>query len=88
MTRCKGIEKNGTQCTKNASFGNDIGKRIYCKRHKKDGMKNTSGYPCDTCGERAYYGYSKEDEEFYCLTHKEDDMENVFNKKCIKCMKK
>lgn len=88
MTRCKGIKPDGSQCTKNGSYGNKGGKRIYCKDHKKDGMVNVSGYNCTICGERAFYGYTKKDKNLYCFKDKKDDMINVLNKMCIKCNNK
>ena len=62
--------KNKT-CRKQASFGLEMKKPLYCKTHKEDNMKMVRGTFCkhEECNSRASFGLKKNRPQ-YCSKHK------------------
>jgi len=61
-------------CNKYPSFG--ITKRLYCGKHKTNGMKNLTHSYCvfPGCNTISVFGITK---KLYCKKHKMDDMKNL-----------
>ena len=60
-------------------------KRLYCSKHKLDGMVNVGRDSCLNCGKTPNYNYQGETSGLYCSTHKLQNMVDVKNKKCLNC---
>jgi hypothetical protein len=77
------IEKN---CNVNACFNflNEQ-KRLYCSKHKKEGMINIVSKKCleEHCNKQPNFNLQGIKEGIYCSEHKKDSMIDVKNKKCI-----
>jgi hypothetical protein len=66
-------------------------KRLYCMKHKKEGMISAFNNTCieKECVTRANFNYPNQKKKIYCLTHKKDGMINVGRRLCAydKCTK-
>lgn len=73
------------ECNMHASFGYvEDGKRLYCKRHKKDDMVNLTGSICrqSGCKTMASYNYVGETVKAYCSKHKKSMMVRLHYNRC------
>ncbi|CAH6419862.1 Hypothetical protein HVR_LOCUS944 [uncultured virus] len=70
-------------CTKQATYGFEINKSLYCRIHKEDGMINVKNKRCEQegCMTESSFGYEGEKAQ-YCGKHNKDKMINVKNKRC------
>jgi hypothetical protein len=67
-------------------------KRLYCDKHKLDGMINIKNKKCSqpTCNKIPNYNFDFEKKPLYCVAHKKEKMVDVKNSKCISndCIKR
>ena len=62
-------------------------KRMYCSKHKLDGMIDLKHKLCEYefCKKIPCYNYKNEKKGKYCKIHKTDGMINVSGNKCLNC---
>jgi len=60
-------------------------KRLYCSRHKLDGMINVKSETCihSNCKKRPSYNFEGEAKALYCAPHKLDGMIDIVSETCI-----
>lgn len=77
-------------CTKQASFGYEDKKPLFCKDHKETDMYDVKNMKCKypNCTISPAFGYEEQKPE-YCKNHKDKEMVNVVSKRCkySKCTK-
>lgn len=86
MSKCKGINEDGTKCTKFASLRYEGGPKIACADHKKPGMKSKkTKNTCKECTTPPLFGYRNVNKKTHCGTHQLTGMYNLTQKKCKDC---
>lgn len=75
-------------CGREASFNfEQSSERIYCTKHKQDGMVNVKNKNslcrADGCKSRPSYNVEGSARPLFCVTHKTDDMVDVVTFRCI-----
>jgi len=70
-------------CKKQANYGTEVEKKIFCREHKTDDTKNMYLMKClfDGCKKRAVYGNSVK-KNMYCKDHKTEDTVITWCKVC------
>ena len=77
-----------TDCKTRASYGEELGEKTHCAKHRTLTMLSLTGTLCAFCTTRASYNYVGEKMGIYCQMHKLHGMVNVKDAKCIEhgCM--
>jgi EsV-1-7 cysteine-rich motif len=73
-------------CTTLASFNYEgETKRLYCKEHAKENMRDVKNKTCifDGCTKQPSFNYEGEKKGIYCAEHAKENMRDVKNKTCI-----
>ncbi len=71
-------------CDKVPSFNYEGQKRLYCYKHKFEGMTNVVSQMCqyENCKKQSYFNYDGQTFGMFCKKHKLEDMIDVKNTKC------
>lgn len=85
MSKCKGINDDGTPCTKYASIGFVDGVKIACSKHKKAGMKQKKKLVKCKCGVPALFGYRNNNKTTHCGACQLNGMYNLKLRQCKDC---
>ena len=72
-------------CQTSPSYNYEGNARLYCSKHKKEGMVNVKDTRCfrNGCKTSPSYNYEGELKPLYCATHKKEGMSNIVNKRCF-----
>jgi hypothetical protein len=75
------------ECELRAGFNFKGKNRLYCSKHKQEGMVDVVHDMCqeNDCGLRAGFNFKGKKGGIYCETHKKENMINVVDKKCLEC---
>ena len=74
MPKCK-----NTACQKQASYGLEFKKPLYCTTHKEENMFIVTTHLCkgEDCKKYPHYNFQGESKGIYCIAHKKDNMKVV-----------
>lgn len=87
MTKCKGVNDDGSKCRKQTSFKDPESGEHYCKQHSLPGMISTAR-KCK-CGSKApTYGHTNTRKRECCRVCAEPGMIDLATKQCERCNKK
>jgi len=88
ISEVKPMKKRNNLCKENGCntrsiYGTELGKALYCKDHKKEGMTDVKHKQCeeDGCEKQPSYGMEWGKPK-YCKEHAKKDMTNVKHKRC------
>jgi hypothetical protein len=72
-------------CKKQANYGTDAEKKIFCREHKTDETRNMSTKICkfESCKKQPVFNLFEEKKGLFCNNHKLDGMVNVVHAKCL-----
>lgn len=73
-------------CILTANYGSTK-KKIYCAKHKEEGMKSKRNCIEDGCTIGANFNEPGQKTLIYCSKHQKSSMTNVISKRCINCKK-